>query len=137
MIGTVTMADCRVGTELLDPRRELAWNGLRLDQFHATSDKQRVRDRVFDLLPRSDFRFDVTILDKTKTYARLKADPLRFYKTAWWLHFKYVAPQIAKPMDELLVVASSLQIKRRKLIIHRAIRGSEMSPPDVAPTDMR
>lgn len=65
------MEDCSVGDRLLALRRELAWSGVQLDQFHATSDKQRVRDRVFDLLAASDFRFDVTILDKRKTYGGL------------------------------------------------------------------
>jgi len=121
MIGTVALEDPAVGDELLALRRELAWDGVQLDQFHATSDKQRVRDRVFAVLAAADFRFDVTILDKRKAYAYLRADPLRFYKTAWFLHFKYVAPRIVGPHDELLVVASSLQINRKKKLVHAAI----------------
>lgn len=121
MIGTVTMEDCSTGDALLSLRRELAWAGVHLDQFHATSDKQRVRDRVFDVIARADIRYDVTILDKRKAYDYLRADPLRFYKTAWFLHFKYVAPQIVGPLDELLVVASSLQINKKKKIVHDAI----------------
>jgi hypothetical protein len=133
IIGTVTMADCAVDTLLTDLRRDLAWNGLMLDLFHATSDKQRVRDRVFDLLARAEFRFDATILDKARTYERLQADPLRFYKTAWWLHFKYVAPQIANPLDELMMVASSLQIRKKKKLVHVAIRDvvNQVSPTAV------
>ena len=107
-------------------RREFAWDGLHLDQFHATSDKQRVRDRVFALIAESDVRFDATILDKRKALDRLRDDPLYFYKLAWYLHFKYVAPGIADARDELLVVASSLQIKRKqktsKAAIHKAVQ---------------
>ncbi len=121
MIGTVALADCAVGEELLRLRRELAWAGVQLDQFHATSDKQRVRDRVFDVLARSDVRFDVTILDKRMAFEYLRADPLRFYKTAWYLHFKYVAPRIVGSLDELLVVASSLQINKKKKLVHLAV----------------
>jgi len=136
VIGTVTMGDCKVGDELLDLRRELAWNGLVLDGFHATSDKQRVRDRVFDLLASASFRFDATVLDKTKTRPYLQQDPLRFYKTAWYLHFKYVAPRVARSLDELMVVASSLRIKRQKQAIHRAVRDvvSQVSPTAVFQT---
>lgn len=130
MIGTISVEDCSVGDRLLALRRELAWSGVQLDQFHATSDKQRVRDRVFDLLAASDFRFDVTILDKRKTYGYLRADPLRFYKTAWFMHFKYVARQVVGPLDELLVVASALQINRKKKLVHRAVHDvvSQVSP---------
>ena len=130
MIGTVAMEDCSVGEELLKLRRELAWVGLHIDQFHATSDKQRVRDRVFDVLSRADLRYDVTILDKRKAYEYLREDPLRFYKTAWYLHFKYVAPCIVGPLDELLVVASSLQINRKKKLVHAAVEDvvAQVSP---------
>jgi hypothetical protein len=121
MIGTVAMEDCAIGEELLQLRRELAWAGVHLDQFHATSDKQRVRDRVFDVISRADVRYDVTILEKQKVYDYLREDPLRFYKTAWYLHFKYVAPRIVGPLDELLVVASSLQINRKKKLVHAAV----------------
>lgn len=130
MIGTVAMEDCAIGVELLDLRRDLAWRGIQLDQFHATSDKQRVRDRVFDLIAKTDLRYDVTILDKRKAFPRISADPLYCYKLAWFLHFKYVAPAIVGPLDELLVVASALQIKKKKALVHSAVRSvvNQVSP---------
>jgi hypothetical protein len=125
MIGTVTLADCSVGEKFLALRRELAWEGVLLDQLHATSDRQHVRDRAFDLIAKADLRFDTTILDKRKAKDELRADPLYFYKLAWYLHFKYVASEIADSNDELLVVASSLQIKRKrkttKAAVHEAV----------------
>lgn len=125
MIGTVTIDDCSIGEKVLALRREFAWEGLYLDQFHATSDRQRVRDRVFELIAGENIRFDATILDKRKAQKELRDDPLYFYKLAWYLHFKYVASQIADSNDELLVVASSLQIKRKrkttKTAVHEAV----------------
>lgn len=125
MIGTIALEDCSVGESFLALRRELAWEGVLLDQLHATSDRQHVRDRAFDLIANTDLRFDVTILDKRKARDDLRQDPLYFYKLAWYLHFKYVAKEIADSNDELLVVASSLQIKRKrktqKAAVHEAI----------------
>jgi hypothetical protein len=122
IIGTATLGDPSVGTRLIELRRELAWNGLVLEQFHAHSDKQRVRDRVFDIIANSDVRVDATILDKTKAQDHLRADPLRFYKQACYLHFKYVAQRIAHSLDELFVVMSSLQIKRKKQAVHWSVK---------------
>ena len=125
MIGTIALEDCSVGESFLALRRELAWEGILLDRLHATSDRQHVRDRAFDLIAKTDLRFDVTILDKQKARDDLRQDPLYFYKVAWYLHFKYVAKEIADSNDELLVVASSLQIKRKrktqKAAVHEAI----------------
>ena len=126
IIGTVTMDDCSISDELIALRREFAWNGLQLDEFHATEDKQRVRDRVFDVIARHDLRFDATIYEKRKAYPYTYDDPLYFYKLAWFSHFKHVAPEIADARDELLVVASSLQIKRKKkttkAAVHEALK---------------
>jgi hypothetical protein len=122
ILGTVTMTDCAVGTELLNLRRDLALRGrFVLQEFHASHDKQRVRDLVFNVLQKSPIRIDATILDKTKTQDHLRSNHLRFYKEAWFLHFKYVAQQVAGASDDLLVAASSLQIKRKKAAIHDAV----------------
>lgn len=124
-IGTVAMDDCSIGEDLLALRRELAWEGLQLDGFHATVDRQLVRDRVFDVIAQHDLRFDATTYDKRKAYPHT-TDPLCFYKLAWYCHFKHVAREIADANDELLVVASSLQIKRKKratkAAFHKAVK---------------
>lgn len=121
IIGTATMGNCSVGDELLELRRELAWQRVQLEMFHAAADKQRVRNRVFDIIAQADIRIDATILDKTKTMDHLRANPIRFYKTAWYLHFKYVAPRICTALDELFVVASSLQINNKKQAVSQAV----------------
>lgn len=121
VLGTVTMNDCDLGTELLALRRELAWQGIVLSEFHAHKDKQRVRDRVFDVIARGQFHFDAVILDKTKTQDHLRTDHLQFYKEAWYLLFKYVAKGLVGSLDELFVVASALQIQRKKNALHTAI----------------
>lgn len=108
------MSDCDLGTELMALRRELAWQGIVLPEFHAHQDKQRVRDRVFDVIARGNFQFDAVILDKTKTQDHLRANPLLFYKEAWFLLFKYVSQGLVGSLDELFVVASALQIQRKK-----------------------
>jgi hypothetical protein len=75
----------------------------------------------------------VTLLDKTKTQDHLRTNELRFYQQAWYLHFKYVAPRVCNPLDELFVVASSLQIRRKKQAIHEAVRDvvQQVSPTAV------
>lgn len=132
IIGTVTLEDCAIGDQLMALRRELAWNGMHLDSFHATSDKQWVRDRVFELIGACDgLRFDATILDKRKTIEKYRRDATLFYKLAWYLHFKYVAPRIANANDSLLVVASSLMINRKKKAVQEAV---DSVVTQVAPT---
>jgi hypothetical protein len=75
--------------------------------FHATEDKQIVRDRVFELIAAADLRVDATVLDKRKTQPQYASDPEAFYKLAWYLHLKYVAPRISRRDDQLMVVAAT------------------------------
>jgi hypothetical protein len=131
MIGTVTVRDCGIGDRVLALKRDLAFDGMVLDGFHASSDKQWVRDRVFEVIADADLRYDVTILDKRKTIDKYRRSALRFYKLAWYLHFKYVAPIVADHADELLVVASSLQISKKKKVVGQAV---EDVVAQVAPT---
>ena len=114
ILTTVTMADCEIGGALLERRRAMAWRGLDVPgHFHASEDKQDVRDEVFNILREHDFQVDATILEKAKTYPHLRGTDLRFHKTAWYLHMKAVAPLVADHA-ELLVVASSLGTRRQR-----------------------
>ena len=56
-------------------------------------------------------------LEKRRTIPRLQADKERFYKQAWYLHFKYVAQCAVSPKDELLVVVASWGTKGRRRAI--------------------
>ncbi len=115
IIGTVTMKDCSAGEQLMELRRELAWQSVALEStFHATEDTQVVRDQVFQLLQPLDFRIDATIVEKRKTQPHVQRRPEYFYKLAWFMHFKYVAPEIVKPRDQLLVIAASIGTKKRQ-----------------------
>jgi hypothetical protein len=121
VLATVTLEDCQLGTDLIDLRRSLAWDGIYLDRvFHATTDDQAVRDRVFALLAAATFRVDATVFEKRKALPRLQNDT-GFYQLAWFLHFKYVAPRVVKRDDRLLVTAASLGTKKRRGIFHNAV----------------
>ena len=121
VLATVTLDDGQLGKDLLDLRRELAWQGLYLDRgFHATEDDQAIRDHVFNLLAAADFRVDATILEKRKAIPRLQNEA-SFYQMAWYLHFKYVAPRIVAHGDRLLVTAASVGTKKQRGIFHGAV----------------
>lgn len=121
IICTVAADECHAGDALLKLRRELGWKGMHLDSvFHATEDPQAVRDEVFALLTSLDFRVDATILEKCKAQPHLRDDK-QPYKMAWYLHFKHVAPRIARRADRMFVAASSLGTKKARGAFHQAV----------------
>ena len=71
ILCTVTMNDRGIATGLFDLRRDLVRRGAPLlDYFHATEDKQEVRDAVYDTILRYEFRVQVPLPLKTKQPCR-------------------------------------------------------------------
>ena len=109
ILASVAVTGHAAETALLELRRELAWAGEPLPAgFHATNDKQRVRDRVFAIIARHNFRVDATILEKRKANPRTRATAARFYRFAWYTHLAGLAPALSSTSDELLVIAAAI-----------------------------
>jgi hypothetical protein len=92
-------------------RRDLVWRGLDLSRsgdFHAAEDRQVVRNGVFQVISKHDFRIDATILEKAKALPHLRMTDERFYQTAWFYHMKRLIQRLVTREDELFVVAASL-----------------------------
>lgn len=123
IVTAVTMRDCDIGAKLLALRHRLALEGYPLLEagFHAAEDKQVVRDAVFALIATGGLDIDAVVLDKRKTEPRITADEGYFYQLAWHMLFKYIAPRRLERDDDLLLVASSLGTKARKVHFGRAI----------------
>lgn len=122
ILVTLCADDCAVGDALLTLRRALAWEGVGLgNEFHASTDAQAVRDRVFAIITPYDFRIDATLLEKAKAQPEIRQTQERFYQTAWYLHMKYLAPRLVCADDELLVVGASLGTRTKRATFHAAV----------------
>ncbi|MEA2582120.1 MAG: hypothetical protein QOF33_205 [Thermomicrobiales bacterium] len=127
ILASVAVDDCSVGDALLESRRELVWQGTELtDAFHATTEKQAVRDEVYRLLGQHDFRVDATVFEKPKAMPHLQKDDT-FYELAWYLHMKHVAPRVAKQGDDLMVAGASAAAARNR---HRGCRQPDSTGGD-------
>ncbi len=111
ILTSVVLDQCGMGNDLLQLRRDLTRQGWDLSRgFHATEDKQRVRDAVFQLINDHDFRIDATIFEKAMTIPNVRENSVAFYKRAWFFHMKHVMPRIASPADDVLVIGASISL---------------------------
>lgn len=138
IVTAISMPDFMPGVALLNLRHELAHEGAQLhdDGFHATEDKQAVRDRVFQLMPSLDFQIDAVILDKSKTHKRIADNEHYFYKLAWHLLFKHIASSCFPENQPGLVVAGSLGTKQKKIAFRKSIAEvvNQHTPADLIKT---
>ena len=112
-VCTVSMESCDVSHDLLKLRRALAWENRELgDHFHATNDKQDVRDLVFETITRHNFHIQATIMEKRKAPPQTRTSDIQFYKTGWYNHFFHGMQGIIRPYPELHVTAASIGVKR-------------------------
>ncbi len=122
LLTTVVINDHSVESELLELRRELAWEGVEIrNGFHAVNDSRRVRRRVFDTLSRCNLTIDVTILEKNKAEPRIRPTGAYFYGFAWYHHMIDISIKGAPYLDELLITAASIGTKEMNASFNTAV----------------
>lgn len=123
IVCTVTMTDCDLGVALQDLRRDMIWRKMPVKKhmFHCTEDRQEVRDEVFKLLSRHDFRIDATILEKSKAQPQTRSTNERFYKYAWFYHLKTIGPALLYGHDEAMISAAAIGTKKGQAVYTSAV----------------
>jgi len=117
IIATIDMPDWRAPTiALQELRHNLLHEGLPLgDYFHATTDAQAVRDRVFAAIMDFDFNVQATICEKPKAQPHIRSSKARFYKMPWYYHCSIgLAPRM-QAAQNITLTAASLGTKKERL----------------------
>ena len=123
LLTTVVINDHSVESELLELRRELAWEGVEIRRgFHANNDLRRVRGEVFDVLKGHDFRIDATVFEKRKAEPRTRRTEADFYSFAWYHHLKYTVGRTLTNADEMLITAASIGTSETRNSFGSAVR---------------
>lgn len=116
------MEDDTIATSLLKLRRKLAWEGAELGEyFHATTDRQQVRDAVFETIMQHPFTVQATIMEKSKAQPQVRRTKPRFYQYGWFYHFKYGTQDQFDPSHEALITAASLGVKKERVAFEAAV----------------
>lgn len=138
ILTTVVVNDHPITADLMDLHRQLVWEGESLASgFRATNDKQRVRDRVFAVLDRHDFRVDATILQKGKADPGRRSQP-RLYSLASYLHLTGLIPALVAGYDELFLVTASISARDVRTEFQATVDATVgvQAPPDVLASTM-
>ena len=122
IVCTLTTGSCDVGHSLLNLRRKLVWDGAPLgNYFHASTDKQIVRDAVFEEICKHPFFIQATIMEKSKARPQVSISKDRVYKTGWYFHFKHSLEPHTNPNDEYQITAASIGTKKSQAVFTNAV----------------
>src|SRR5438132_1137733 len=116
IVCTITLTSCDLCDSLMALRREFSWRKYTLgDYFHATEDKQNVRNEVFSLIQQSaGMQIQATIMEKSKAQFQVRRSESRFYKYGWLYHFRYGVSQPMRSFNEILITAASIGTKSKR-----------------------
>ena len=122
IICTVTMSSLAVRDALHELRARLVWKQQELgDYFHATTDKQAVRDAFFETALKHPWRVQAQIAEKAKAQPSITQDKARFYKYPLYYLFKQgIGPHVQKD-DQVLFTAASIGTKKERLTYTNAL----------------
>jgi hypothetical protein len=111
---------------LLDLKHDLWEQGLDLEYFHASEDRQLVRDQVFSTLSTdlSQGSLDTVIVEKRKTHPVLQKDPGRFYTTIFSILLRYVLEGRKDGVNNIMIVCDTVPVSRRRRAIEKGIKSN-------------
>ena len=109
---------------LSDLKYDLIEQGITIDRFHATEDRQEVRNRVFNTIRShlAGVRVDSVIVEKRKTGPSLRPVE-KFYPKMLGILLRYVVQGHANtPFKEVIVITDSLPVKKKEEAIKKGIK---------------
>ncbi|MEO6360277.1 MAG: DUF3800 domain-containing protein [Sphingomicrobium sp.] len=122
IICTVTVTSLDMALAITKFRHELIREHQPVkDYFHATTEEAFVRHRVYEEMLKHDFKFQVTICEKSKAMPQVTASKARFYQYPWYFHFKHAIAPHLKQDDRLVVTAASIGTKKERLTYTTAL----------------
>lgn len=105
-------------------RFDLIEEGVEIEEFHATDDRQATRDRVFEKIETncSSLRADSIIVEKRKTHPKVQ-QPERFYpETLGYLLRWTIKQESLGDASEVIVVTDVLPLNSKRKAIEKALR---------------
>ena len=123
IVCTVVMPSCDAAAGLLNLRRKLAWEGREVGHFfHASEDRQNIRDEVFQEIIRHQFTIQATIMEKRKARPHIRSTNDLFYKHGWFQHFRWGMTEPLRESTEVHVTAASVATKKAQVGFEDAVR---------------
>jgi hypothetical protein len=99
---------------------------LSIGQFHASEDKQAVRDRVFAAICAylGEYHVYTVLISKNKTNPALRSDWDTYSRVFTWL-VKYVCPrEVTSTTTRVLAVTDALPVNKKKDMVRQALKGN-------------
>lgn len=123
-------------SSLLDNHHlDIIQQGIQIERFHASEDRQQIRDIIFHTLNQniSAIEIDSIIVEKRKTRPPLQTFE-KFYPFMLGSLLQHVFKRISNSdVKEVIIITDSLPVKKKKELSEKIIKSTlkDMLPPDI------
>lgn len=109
--------------QLTELRFDLIESGQDIEYFHATEDRQAVRDRVFEVIKANTDRLQVdsVVVEKRKAGPALRP-PEKFYPRMLGYLLRYVVGSIQEDYSELIVITDAIPVEKKRKAIEKSVK---------------
>ncbi|HZF12626.1 MAG TPA: DUF3800 domain-containing protein [Thermoanaerobaculia bacterium] len=124
-VSTTGCAD--LFSEFFELKHRLAASGLELEEFHATENKQAVRDEMYKMIERhcehQCLTIDSVIAQKNKTNPSIRADAVFYAKMLQTLLQWVFKHRPTTDVDRILVWAARIGTNKKRGLFEKTIKG--------------
>jgi len=109
---------------LTELRFDILEEGLSLEYFHATEDRQYVRDRVLHVIGNGlrSIHVDCVVVEKRKTSPSMRED-VRFYPEMMGYLLQYVFRGIhTDGVSEVIVITDRIPVSKKRNVVEKAVK---------------
>lgn len=125
LLGCITKErPFRAYQELTELKYDLIEQGIGLEYFHAAEDKQKTRDRVFDIIRRNldGVRVDALLIEKRKTAPALQVEE-RFYAHMLGQLLQFILGQHRlEDFAEVIIFTDRIPVHRKRSAVEKAVK---------------
>ena len=124
MTGVIKYRPFSISGKLEALRYDLIETGMDIEYFHASEDRQAVRDQVFDLLCHGDHKLEAhsLVVEKAET-ARDYQSPSHLYPHLLGCLLHQILEKISLPdVTEIIVITDQLPIQKKRKSVKKAVK---------------
>lgn len=110
--------------DLSQYKYDLIEMGIDIEYFHASEDKQHVRDRVFKIIQGNitGVDFYALILEKAKTFSTLRT-PERFYPKMLGYQLKFILNRSdLKEFQQVIIFTNRIPVTKKRSVVEKAVK---------------
>lgn len=112
--------------DLLDLKYDFIEENRNIEYFHASEDRQIVRDAVFNLIKKylRDISIDSLIVEKRKTHPALQKDERFFPEMIGYLLPYVINRHSLRNIEKIIIFTDNIPVRKQRNIIEKAIKKS-------------